>query len=332
MSLMNKDISSKHILFITSSRIGDAVLSTGVLNYLYQTYPDAKITIGCGPLASSLFEGFPNIERIIPIKKQRHNKHWIAFWKQVVGTKFEVVVDLRNSAVSRLIRARHRYVFGSHIDKSLHKVVQNASVLGIDSVPAPKLYYSKEQMEKAEALIPDGDLVLGVGPTANWAGKTWPEDRFIEIVKWMTAHDGLMPNARVAVFAAPGEEEAARTVLASVPEGRKLDIIAKTDPGTAAATLARCDYYIGNDSGLMHCAAAGGVQTFGLFGPSYPHLYRPWGVRADYISTPETFDELIDFEGYDVKTVGTLMNSLTVNMVKRAIEKSWLEKQPALRA
>src|SRR5262245_4189048 len=57
------------ILFITSSRIGDAVLSTGLLNYMAQKWPDAKVTIACGALAASLFEGYPNLERLIPMKK-----------------------------------------------------------------------------------------------------------------------------------------------------------------------------------------------------------------------------------------------------------------------
>ncbi len=180
----------------------------------------------------------------------------------------------------------------------------------------------EEQQKKALGLIPNGSAVLGVGPTANWAGKTWPYERFIEVIEWMTAQGGLMPDARVAVFAAPGEEEAAYKVLESIPEDRRLDLIAKTDPGTAAAALARCDYYIGNDSGLMHCAAAAGVSTFGVFGPSYPHIYRPWGAHASYASTPQNFDELIDFEGYDVNIVGSLMTSLTVDMVKEGMKKA----------
>ena len=59
------------ILFITATRLGDAVLSTGLLNYLYQTYPKAKVTVACGPVPQSIFEGFPNVEQIIPLKKQK---------------------------------------------------------------------------------------------------------------------------------------------------------------------------------------------------------------------------------------------------------------------
>src|SRR5688572_17221099 len=113
------------VLFITSSRIGDAVLSTGLLDYMASNWPKASVTIACGPLATSLFEGYPNLDRIIPVKKESYSRHWIKLWEQVVGTKWDVVVDLRNSAVSRLIFVKKRYIFGNHIDQSKHKAEQN---------------------------------------------------------------------------------------------------------------------------------------------------------------------------------------------------------------
>ena len=313
------------ILFITSSRIGDAVLSSGLLKYVHDEYPNAKVTICCGPLAVSLFKGFPALERIIPVEKQKYNKHWFDVWKLVVGTRFDIVIDLRNSAVSRLVRAKKRYIYGSYVDRKMHKVNQNASIMRLDNTPDPKLWFTQEQKSRALDLIPEGNRVLAVGPTANWIGKTWPPERFIDIIEWITNEAGLMPHARVAIFAAPGEEDAAREVLASIPDDKKIDVIAKTDPGTAAACLACCDFYIGNDSGLMHCAAAVGIPTVGLFGPSYPDVYAPWGKRAIYVSTPQTVEELTGYEGYDHKNCGSLMESLTVDMVKEAIQKNWPE-------
>lgn len=310
------------ILFITATRLGDAVLSTGLLDYMYQTWPDAKVTVACGPLPVSIFEGFPNVERIIPLKKKPYSGHWVDLWKQVAFTKWDMVVDLRNSAISRLIPAKKRYIFGRHIDKQKHKVEQAADVMRLSRIPAPALYFNEAQMDFARNLIPEGGPVLGVGPSANWVGKTWPAENFIKVIEWLTGPDGPMPDARVAVFAAPGEEAQARPVLESVPEHRRIDGIAKGNPGQAAAALSLCDFYIGNDSGLMHAAAAASVPTVGLFGPSYPHLYGPWGEHTAYIQTPKTYDELIDFEGYDPKTLDhSLMNGLDIQDVFNIIKK-----------
>ena len=309
------------VLFITSSRIGDAILSTGLLDYIIQTYPDARPTIVCGPLAASLFEGVPNLDRVISLKKEKHHKHWLKLWQQVVGTRWDMVIDLRNSIVSRVIRGQEKYIFSNQIDKKEHKVLQNAAVMNLSPPPAPRIFVSAQQAGKAKAFIPDGGRVLGVGPAANWPGKTWPADRFIEVIEYMIGAKGPLSGARVAVFAAPGEEDIARPVLDAVSAAQRIDMIAKCDPGTAASTLARCDFYIGNDSGLMHAAAAAGVPTVGLFGPSYPHLYSPWGAHTSYVSTPESYDELIDYEGYHPDNVtSSLMMSLKTETVISHIE------------
>ncbi len=307
------------ILFITSTRIGDAVLSMGLLDHIIRTYPNSKITIACGPLVKSFFEAIPNVEKLIVLKKEKFHGHWFKLWKQVIATRWDIVVDLRDSAVSRLIIAKQRYVFSSHINKDKHKVEQNAQVMGLDYVPNPRLWFSDNQKNKADSLISE-DKVIGIGPTANWIGKTWPIERFIEISKWLIGKGGIFEGYKVAVFGAPNEEKEAYRLYDALPENSRIDLIAKGNPAEAAACLAKCKFYLGNDSGLMHCAAAAGVKTVGLFGASYSHIYGAWGENATIVRTPETFDELIDFEGYNPKTLDkSLMTSLEVDEVKKVI-------------
>lgn len=325
--MSDRHFPKNNILFITSTRLGDAVLSMGILDHVLKTVPNPSVTIACGKLPSSLFEGVPYLNRVITLSKKKYHGHWFDLWKQTVSTRWHTVIDLRNSAVSRALWAKHRYIHGPQINQQLHKVQQHAQLLGLDinTPPAPRLFATWEQQEKARGLIPEGPHVLGIGPTANWIGKTWPVENFIALVKILTASDGIMPNARVAVFAAPNEEEDAIKLLQTIPESQRIDMIAKGDPGTVAAALSRCSLYVGNDSGLMHCAAAAQVPTFGLFGPSYPHLYAPWGAHAAWIATPKTFDELIDFEGYHPKTLKhSLMHELTTDDVVKALKEFYL--------
>ena len=314
------------VLFITSTRLGDAVLSMGLIDHILKTLDNPRLTIVSGPLPSTLFEGVPNLDRHIALKKKPRHGHWVDLWKQAIGTKWHTVVDLRNSAVSRLIRAKHRCIFGPHINTDAHKVEQNAAVMKLQTPPAPRLWLSSAQTARAAGMMnPDpAQKILGVGPTANWIGKTWPVDRFKTLVKILTAPDGILPNAHVAVFAAPGEERDAIELLNSIPENRRIDLIAKTDPGTAAACLSLCDFFVGNDSGLMHCAAAAGIPTLGLFGPSYDRIYAPWGHNTAFVRTPETFDQLIDFTGYHPKTLDrSLMTTLDVETAANAAVTLW---------
>jgi ADP-heptose:LPS heptosyltransferase len=311
-----------NILFITASRIGDAVLSTGLLDYMAQKYPDAKVTVACGPLAVSLFEGCPWVERIIPVKKRKFHGHWFDVWRGVVARRWDMVVDLRNSAVSRLVVAKERHILGPHIDKQRHKVAQNAAVMGLgpEEIPAPKLWFTAEQMAFADGVIGGASgAVIGVGPAANWGAKTWPAERFIEVLKWLRRASGPFPRAKIAVFGAPGEEGVCQTVIDALPADAVINAVAKGSPGEAAAALSRCDFYIGNDSGLMHAAAAVGVPTFGLFGPSWPRLYAPWGDHCAYVSTPLNFAELTNYPGYTPQSAPCLMEGLSVDDVKEAI-------------
>ncbi|MEM6811537.1 MAG: glycosyltransferase family 9 protein [Pseudomonadota bacterium] len=300
------------ILFITSTRIGDAVLSTGALNYLIQKHKGCEVSVVCGPLPATLFEGFPNIDEIIALKKEKHHKHWFKLWKKVSKTKWDIVVDFRNSLVSRTIFAKKRYIYGKQIDQKKHKVEQASHLIERKlDIPAPKLYFTAEQEQFADELLGSHGKFIAVGPTANWIGKTWESEKFIETIEWLTRDEGPFPDMPVAIFAAPGEEEQAHKVFDALPEDKRIDVIAKGNPGQVAAILNCAEFYLGNDSGLMHIAAACQVPTVGVFGPSYPHLYAPWGIHTAYAQTPETFDELTDFEGYDPKTLDrTLMKSL----------------------
>ena len=93
------------ILFVTSSRIGDAVLSTGLLDHLMRRYPDARFTVACGPVAAGLFAHMPQLERLIVFDKRRYGRHWLGLWAKTVLTGWDLVVDIRASALACVSRA-----------------------------------------------------------------------------------------------------------------------------------------------------------------------------------------------------------------------------------
>ena len=68
------------LLFVTSTRLGDAIISTGILNQLIEDNPNLRITIACGPAAAPIFEEVPNLERIIVLDKMLFSLHWLRLW------------------------------------------------------------------------------------------------------------------------------------------------------------------------------------------------------------------------------------------------------------
>jgi ADP-heptose:LPS heptosyltransferase len=169
----------------------------------------------------------------------------------------------------------------------------------------------------ADALLPPGGPVLAIGPAANWRGKQWRAERFAELACRLAGGDGPFSGSRIAVLAAAHEHAQAAPLLAATPAGRIVDLVGRTDLPTAAAVLRRCLLFIGNDTGLMHIAAAAGAPTLGLFGPSPAEQYAPWG-RCTAIVQTATPREKLFAPDYDHRTTDTLMDSLSVEMVAAA--------------
>lgn len=311
------------ILFITATRIGDAILSTGLLDHLVRTYPEARITVVCGPAAAGLFEAAPNIERLIVMDKMVFSLHWLRMWVLCLGKIWNMVIDLRNAPLSYVLPSLKQRHLGKVTDDR-HRILTLSRVLELENnPPPPKLVCSETHRGLARDLVPDGSPVLAIGPTANWAAKTWSPDNFAKLTERFAEKDGLLPGCRIALFGRDDERPQAISLIEAIPEERRIDLIGRLRLAEVYACLQRCTFYVGNDSGLMHLASAAGIPTLGLFGPSKELLYGPWGDHCASVRTPEGFDD-IHPDGFNHKTSGSLMDTLSVDRVENAARDLWV--------
>jgi len=313
------------VLFITANRLGDAILSTGLLRAILDAAPKAKLTVACGPAAAGLFEDMPGLERIIVMRKRPWAGHWWDLWKQVALTRWSMVVDLRGSGIAQTLMAYRRRIFNGSGSR-LHRVLLMSQVLKLKQPADPIIWIGPRHEAAARALWP-GDAsspVLALGPVANWGGKIWPAERFAELALRLTAPEGgILPNARIAIFGGPGEEELAHPVAEALPPDRVMNFTGKLDLLTTAAALKRSALFIGNDSGLMHMAATVGCPTLGLFGPSREQTYGPWGENTAAVRTDLSYDEIVNQPGYDYRKQDSHMLSLSVDKAERAARELW---------
>jgi len=271
------------ILFITATRIGDAVLSTGLLDHLLRIHPDARFTVACGPVAEGVFTRMPRRETTLVVDKRRLDLHWLGLWRRTVGTFWDLVVDLRGSALSLLLLAQRRIIMRGG-RRPGHKLTQLGAALGLSPPPQPVAWTDAADQARADALLPPGQRYIGLGPTANWSGKLWPPERFATLFR--AVRDQALPGARPVVFAGPGPAERAMAapVLAALLDA--IDLTGRLSLPEASACLSRCALFVGNDSGLMHLAAAAGAPTLGLFGPTSAAEYAPAGRRCAVALAP----------------------------------------------
>jgi len=279
------------ILFITATRIGDAVLASGLIKRLSDEIPNGRFTIVAGPDAAPLFGDVPNLDRIIVFQKSRSGGHWFDLWRQVRHTRWGLVVDLRGSGISRFLSTRRRAIHRKS-PEPIHKVLEAARTLRIEDEPAPPHLFTSPDIEAyADELTAGQGPILAFAPAANWIGKTWPVERFSQVAMRLLREHGPLQGGRLMVLGGPGDDKLSRQ-LRDVALHRFIDLSGKVDLLTAFACLKRARLFIGNDSGAMHLAAASGCPTIGLFGPSDERLYAPWGEHTRVVRGPRSFEQI----------------------------------------
>lgn len=177
------------------------------------------------------------------------------------------------------------------------RVGHHAELFRLSHPLVPKVWTTSAQEAVAARLLPEGSKWLALAPTANWDGKIWPASSFVALGR-LLRQQGFVP----VLFYGPGEDERSRAfpVLSEI-EGAE-DVGGDRPIGEVAALLKRCALFVGNDSGLMHLAAAAGVPTLGLFGPSRASEYAPSGPRVAHVVAPGP-EGAADIRGLDVATV-----------------------------
>lgn len=304
------------ILFVTSNRLGDAVLSSGVLAELVRRFPEARFTVACGAAPVELFSAMPRLERVIVVEKEPLDLHWFKLWCKTVGMRWRMVVDLRGSGLSWFLAARERRIAGRARGNE-HRVQSFARVLGSDTPFAPEVFPSAKALARAAELLPQPGTALALGPTANWPGKQWAAERFAELSRRLTAPGAPLADAPIAIFGAPGERSMVEPLLHALPPSQAIDLVGRVDLLTAYACLKRAALFVGNDSGLMHLAAASGTPTLGLFGPSREAHYRPWGHFTATVRG-QTYESIMHAPDFDRLKPVSHMGAISVDAAAEA--------------
>ena len=97
---------TRTILLITLSNIGDALMTTPVLEVLHHQYPQAVIDIVTDARAGNLFEFCPYQGEII--LKHKGWRGTLALVKRLRITRYDLIVDLRTDGLTLLLRARRK--------------------------------------------------------------------------------------------------------------------------------------------------------------------------------------------------------------------------------
>jgi heptosyltransferase III len=302
-------------LFITSNPLGDAILSSGAIPWLAGKFPGEKIVVVCSSVAAPLFRSMPEVEEVWPMDKRPRGAHWWQLWRRAVGRRWRYVLDLRGSATAYFLWSRGRKVTPAPDGRMRHRILHLTDTLGASEPLSPRLCINAPDFADAKARFDGAEQkLLFIGSTARWMGKVWPAEHYAELVRSLTGPTGLLAGAKVVIAGAPGEEKMAEPILNALPEGQA--VLAIGWPlMTVAAAIAQAEIYIGNDTGLMHLSAAVGAPTLGLFGPSRPEHYAPWGSVTSFVRSAVPYETIAATPGFPDPYCDSLLADIPVEKV-----------------
>jgi heptosyltransferase-3 len=276
----------RHILLVTLSNIGDAVMTTPVMEALHGKHPQAVMDIVADPRSSELFTHCPYREYVIHRDKQKGWQGSLALVRELRRHRYDLIVDLRTDGLAWLLRGRRRLTRHGARRREGHAVERHMEVIrryiGTAGIPPTHLWLAGREQEFAGRTLAGlpGRRWLALGPGARWEPKRWPPGSFRELVQRRREDFDA-----VVLLGNQADVDSCRTLADGLPLPC-LDLAGRTGLLEAAALLSHMSLFIGNDSGLGHLAAAVGTPTLTLFGPGEPQRYRPWNPRGRWLQSP----------------------------------------------
>lgn len=310
----------KKILIISANRLGDSILSSGLIDYFNKKYKNVKVTFVCGEVPYELFKYCSNISKVISLKKKKYSVHWIILWLKVFLNFWDEIIDLRGTALSFFLMRKSKKIYFGKI-KNLHKVISISNLVS-NSIIEPKLFI-KENIKKSHSfneltLLSKKKKIIAISASANWIGKKWPISKYISLIKGLKK-TSLFNQSIFILLGSKSERNELNFICTKINNIDIINLAGSMTLNEIYLILKKCKLFIGNDSGLMHLSAVSGINTIGLFGPSDIVQYSPWGINNLTISTPLSPYELMGKKSFSYKNESSLMNSLNVDFVKRKI-------------
>lgn len=274
------------ILFISLSNIGDAIMTTPVLQVLHELYPEAVIDIVGDQRSSEIFKYCPFRGRILHKQKQKFLRGVPSLLKALWFQSYDLIVDIRTDGMAYFIPAGKRF---TKINKKLNKTVtgphavqQHMSIISELYQGAPpqcRIWVGEAENIFAEEAIGCyyGKKLLGLGIGAKAEKKIWSKENYLSLVEEV----GIFFDA--VVFLGDDRDKELSDFISSRVGMPCINLCGMTSILQSVAVQQLFLVFIGNDSGLGHMASAVGIPTITIFGAGEPGRYRPWGERSVWL-------------------------------------------------
>jgi ADP-heptose:LPS heptosyltransferase len=279
----------KKILVIKTRGIGDTVLSTPLYTNIKSYFKAARITCVANPASTEILKSNLNVFKVIEYKG-----FFLTAFRILLAGKFDVVIcpqaSLRTALLALASRSQFRVV-NNHNGRNYFTSIRvrkpeeyedaidrDLDCLRAFGIPAKdkkvKLFYNERKVPDIFGVDFRGkEKIIGISVSASRLNKMWNKERFAELA------DKLINdyNYKVIFIDDPTNPEALKQVLSLMKKPPL--IYCNRNVKTVMGLISNFSVFVGNDSGLLHIAAALSVPSVAIVGPEEADIFHPYSEK-----------------------------------------------------
>lgn len=296
----------RSVLIVVTRRIGDVLLATPLIRSVKHAWPEAALDALVFEGTGEAIAANPDVRRVLTIPERPGFLRHAVFILRLLR-RYDVALSLvpgdrptlyaffagrwraglllptRKEAWKR--RLLHHWVAFDNLNTHTVRMhLALADALGIPCSGQVSVTWDTDDERQVTQLLGDGGAqplaVLHAYPKFNY--KMWHREGWMEVARWLAAR-----GYRIALTGSEDPVELAyvEDLARDMPTGT-LNLAGKLSLGGAGYLLSRAALYVGPDTALTHMAAAVGVPTVALYGPTDPVKWGPWPKRHDAAANP----------------------------------------------
>jgi ADP-heptose:LPS heptosyltransferase len=261
------------ILILMEEGIGNMVMLTPVLRNLKSTHPGLKITVLCKNPAAQVIQGWECVDKVITeFDYNYYDLVYITIWGQQLAQKY-----------SEELKQYTKYVLASSL-KTFHETMQHMSVASFleSSTNLSDTHCQVAYDETSKSILDythnKGKYIIFANTALRLPGDPWKSKRWPYYIELAEIIKNKHPEYTVYLVGTKDDAEEFEGV--KLPDNMDLKFFDSLDIPHLAYLISNAEFFVGNDSGPAHIAAAVGTKTYVLFAPTLISKNKPLGKNV----------------------------------------------------
>lgn len=289
--------------------LGDLVLETPAIAAIHSWRPDLQIEILIEPRFAAVFEGNPNVSKVISsgaffetVRALRHERFPIVFNQH--GGPRSALLSFASGSPRRVCWKGFQFAFlynvlvpdakdfyGKAVVHTVEHRISQFYSTGLPRGPIPRaeVFPQQDAIESVRQILAQNGIERNtpyavLQPGARLPAMGWPVEKFADVARWLRAQRGIHSVVNLSAADQPIAADARNAFhdCAVIP--------APLNIRELIALIAGTSLFLGNDSGPVHLAAATGRPSVVIYGPTNPAQWHPWQTEYRALHTDAVFD------------------------------------------